>query len=282
MKLARTLGYTVIIDGQGADEVLAGYKIYFQAFQHDAYQRRQFGKAWLNGFLHDRRLRKAARSYVDVTRRFALRDSLTREELGGFWKGHVQPMVEQYGTEGLPVPQRGSSLPYELGLNLLYTSLPSNLFSGDRNGMAHSIENRYPYLDYELVDFCTHLPSWAYIDRGWQKMILRLAGRDLLPEPITWRVDKVGFIGPQDRWLRQGSLRDWAAERLFDGCLADVNGYDRAGIERLWKLHQDAGADVSGDLWRWASTAELLDMHRAGVWRYSMDDKVNLSPRAMN
>ena len=83
-----------------------------------------------------------------------------------------------------------------LNLNFLKTSLPGNLFSGDRNSMAHGVEVRYPFLDYDLVDLCMSLPHEHLISGRNSKTILREAMKSRLPSEIINRVDKVGFAAP--------------------------------------------------------------------------------------
>jgi asparagine synthase (glutamine-hydrolysing) len=175
-------------------------------------------------------------------------------------------MAKAYGGDRMPVCEDVGILRFDLALNLLGTSLPSNLYSGDRNSMAHGIECRYPFLDYGLVDFATHLPDWAYIENAWGKSILRQAFPDLLPAEVSWRVDKVGFAAPQDVWLASPVMKSWIQERVFDDRLSKVPGYDVSELQNLWTEHQSGAADHSGTLWQWASTAELLDMQALGAW----------------
>ena len=77
----------------------------------------------------------------------------------------------------------------------------------DRNSMAHSREVRLPFLDHHLVEFVFKLPDQLLVRNGWTKWVLREAFRDYVPEEITWRADKLGYMPPQSRWL--GSLQ-WA------------------------------------------------------------------------
>lgn len=267
MQRAHELGFKVIIDGQGGDEVLAGYQIYFQAWQAEMARSGKTMAALLAGWRRDRRLRRTARSFSNPARRFSQRDSLTLDQLRGFHQNHVRDMQALYEENGLPDPDEAGALRFELGLNLLRTSLPSNLFSGDRNSMAHSVECRYPFLDYELVDFAAQLPDWAYLDQAWSKNILRSAMSDLLGPEILWRVDKMGFVAPQDRWMRHPAMEAWVADRLTGDVLSAVEGYSRDRLEKLLQTHRQSEADHSDVLWRWASAAELLDIERQGEWR---------------
>ncbi len=269
MRQARQLGYKVIIDGQGADEVLAGYACYLRAYQAELGARGPLGfiSARVLGKKRDARLELAAREYLLPSRRFASRESLKLHQYITFLKRWMPAKAQEYGGDGMPLPGDVKALRFELALNLLRTSLPSNLYSGDRNSMAHGIECRYPYLDYQLVDFAMQLPDNAYIDDAWNKHILRKAVSDKLPPEIVWRVDKVGFAAPQDVWLASPEAMKWVQERIFDHSLVGLPGYSRAAAVEEWgRLSRGVGGN-SQLLWQWASTAELIDMGRSKIWQ---------------
>ncbi len=269
MRQARQLGYKVIIDGQGADEVLAGYACYLRAYQAELGARGPLGfiSALVLGKKRDARLELAAREYLLPSRRFASRESLKLHQYITFLKRWMPAKAQEYGGDGVPLPGDVKALRFELALNLLRTSLPSNLYSGDRNSMAHGIECRYPYLDYQLVDFAIQLPDNAYIDDAWNKHILRKAVSDKLPPEIVWRVDKVGFAAPQDMWLASPEAMKWVQERIFDHSLVGVPGYSRvAAVEEWGRLRRGVGGN-SQLLWQWASAAELIDMGRSKIWQ---------------
>lgn len=268
MRDARALGYKVILDGQGADEILAGYQNYFQAYQAE-----QVTRPWLlpralrQGRLRDARLREAALRYPDPERRFGLREGMSVREMLAYRLRRSDTLSRMYGAENLPTEDEIGLLRFELAMNMARISLPSNLHSGDRNSMAHGIECRYPFLDYELVEFASHLPDWALIEHGWSKYILRTSMQDVLPRSVAWRPDKVGFAAPQDAWLAGPEMRRWMEERIFDAALRDIPGHDSAHIEAMWRAHAAAERDHSAMLWKWASAAEILDIGRCGYWR---------------
>ena len=269
MRQARALGYKVILDGQGADELLAGYASYLKAYQAELAGYSPLGliRAMRFGAQRDERLRKAATLYVNAARRFGASDSLSLRQLLTYRLRVLPAREKEYGGDGMPSPYDIGALRFDLAVNLLRTSLPSNLYSGDRNSMAHGIECRYPFLDYELVDFTTRLPDSAYLEDAWGKALLRQSMTGVLPSDIAWRADKVGFAAPQDRWLASPDAKNWLAERIFDPALGDVPGYSPGDIRKAWLLHQSGAADFSSTLWQWASASELLDMQRSQVWR---------------
>ncbi|MEP2705268.1 MAG: asparagine synthase (glutamine-hydrolyzing) [Roseibium sp.] len=265
MQKARSMGYTVIIDGQGADELLAGYQSYFWAHQLDSLQQRGVMLTRLMVWNHDRRIMKESKKYEQAARRFPQKDGLDEPGID-YFRSSIEPRYTAYDDEELIPDSSNDLLRRELAFNLLYTSLPSNLFSGDRNSMAHSLECRYPFLDYELVDFCNKLPTWALISAGWQKYILRKTMRKRLPSKVAWRVDKVGFSGPHDKWLMNSNVLNWIEERALSNQLTDIPGYSSKIAEKYLIDHKNGIADYSSILWQWASAAEVIEMKNVGIW----------------
>jgi asparagine synthase (glutamine-hydrolysing) len=264
MRLAHEHETTVLLDGQGADELLAGYQFYFRSYQLDLVDRRQFGRLLYDTIAFSRRLRSASRGYANSLRRFDHNIALGPRVVGAAWRSRHNVSTTPY-DDGVPPAATGMRLRRQIAEALQYNSLPMLLRYADRNAMAFSRETRFPFLDYELVDWCVRLPDRAFIRNGWQKHILRQATGDILPSEIRWRADKVGYAAPLDLWLR-GALRDWAHTRLFAGAIVDLEGYDRSRLEDLWRRHQ-AGENNSWPLWRWISLNEWFALLDSGAWR---------------
>ncbi len=264
MRLAREHETTVLLDGQGADELLAGYQFYFPTYQRDLVDRGEFRRLLHDTVAFRSRLRRASRGYANSLRRFDHDVALGARVLAAAWRSRRNLPGGEY-HEGVPAPAPGMRLRRQIAEALQYNSLPMLLRYADRNAMAFSRETRFPFLDHDLVDWCVRLPDRAYIRDGWQKYILRQATGDILPSQIRWRADKVGYAAPLDLWLR-GSLRDWAWERLFTGPIVELEGYVRSSVEELWRSHQ-AGQNNSWALWRWISLNEWLGLIDSGIWR---------------
>jgi asparagine synthase (glutamine-hydrolysing) len=261
-RLAREQGTTILIDGQGADELLGGYQSYFHLHQLDLADRGQWGLLAKETAQLTVRLLRAALSFRDVRRRFDPLVAFKPRDLLHMWLGQV-PTSDH--VVGVPPPVRGLRLRTRMAEALQYNNLPTLLRYADRNAMAFGREPRLPFLDRDLVDFCLGLPDEAFVAEGWQKLILRRAGEGVLPPAIQWRADKVGYVAPQDRWLR-GPLRGWAEERLFEGRLADVPGYSREQLSTSWQAHLRGEADHSWAIWRWVSLSEWLALLHEGAW----------------
>jgi asparagine synthase (glutamine-hydrolysing) len=276
MRLAHEHDTTVLLDGQGADELLAGYQYYFPSYQLDLVDRRQFGRLLRESLAFRRRLVRASRGYADSRRRFDHEVALGARGLAAAWRSNRRNVSHGAYEEGVPPAVPGMRLRRTIAEALQYNSLPMLLRYADRNGMAFSRETRFPFLDHELVDWCVTLPDRAFIRDGWQKHILRQAAPDNLPPEIRWRVDKVGYAAPLDLWLR-GGLHDWARERLFAGPIVDLEGYARASLRELWHRHL-AGENHSWALWRWISLNEWFALVDSGAWRRGLAPRE--APRA--
>jgi asparagine synthase (glutamine-hydrolysing) len=274
-RLARQHGTVVLMDGQGADELLAGYQFYFPQRQLDLLDLGQTGLALRETEKFSRRLRNASSKYRGAHRRFNDSVALPVDEL----RKHVnrRTSVSQFTYLGGVAPAvPGSRLRRTISEALLYNSLPMLLRYADRNSMAFSRESRLPFLDYDLVDFCISLPDSYFVRNGWQKWILRMAAGKLVPESIRWRADKVGYAAPLDFWLR-GPMLEWGADRVFDSALSSIDGYKRSTVEQLWREHQSGTSNNSWALWKWISLSEWLAIHRAGTWRAGCASSPDLS-----
>lgn len=264
-RLAAREGTTVLLDGQGADEVLAGYQFYFRLAQLDLLDRGESARAQRETRKFNRRLESASAQYTFASRRFNAAVAYSESELEGLRA--ERPSVSHYPYSVGTAPAReGFRLRRTLSEALQYNCLPMLLRYADRNAMAFSREGRLPYLDHDLVDFCIRLPDSYLIRGGWQKWILRQACGNSIPSEIRWRADKVGYAAPLDLWLR-GELKEWARERLEDSTVRQLPGHDRVAIERFWHEHQSGQANHSWALWRWISLAEWLELSHAGWWR---------------
>jgi asparagine synthase (glutamine-hydrolysing) len=180
----------VVLDGQGGDELLAGYDHYPYVYLRELLRKRRF----LNF------VREAAR-WRDVI--LPLISRRLRQRLLGV---KVNDLLEPDFTDGRPKPL-DDRVQDDLKLRLLQDfttySLPPLLRYEDRISMAHSLETRLPFLDQELVELILRLPASAIVDQGWNRRILREGLRDVLPDAIYRRRKKIGLTTPEFRWFRR-------------------------------------------------------------------------------
>jgi asparagine synthase (glutamine-hydrolysing) len=266
---------TVILDGQGGDELFAGYLPYYAlrisdladaggltartaALRLSATVARHWGRQWLPGGGLGRAAPLAAR-LRGLLRRFAPATSAPAEP------PFFHPaLTERVGDRRIartesawPYPDR---LSRTLQMHLETQSIPALLHYEDRNSMAFSLEARVPFLDYRIVEFALGLGAEWKIRDGWTKWVLRKAAEPALPASVTWRRSKLGYPTPFARWLRTGRDRDDMRDLLFSRSFLERGIATRESVAHYWERHQSGAADHGWLLWRYATT-ELWYRH---------------------
>lgn len=231
---ARNKGVPVMLDGQGADEYLAGYhkdfKYYLlelangnnrKQFQNEVFQHHE-AKPEIN---KKDLLRKQLPGLYRLATRFKQTNfshcpSNVQKEFHIAYHSKESPFIEMNDLK--------SMLKYEMhnqGLEKL-------LRFCDRNAMAHSVEVRLPFLSHELVSFVFSLKSEYLLKNGWSKSILRNSVENILPEEIVRRKEKIGFEAPQNEWMKSPQLQDhfsYAEDHLIK------EGIITSGRNMQWK-----------------------------------------------
>jgi asparagine synthase (glutamine-hydrolysing) len=215
-RTAHAAGFKIVLDGQGADEVFAGYAVFRAARLEGLMRRGHLREAFalLESMSPGRgmALAQAAGGLLPQAARDLARHAVGKPVVPGWldagWFG--RSAVEHS-------PARGSAhSPLSAALRDAVTgsTLPMLLRFADRNAMAASVENRVPFLTTELADFAFGLPDELLIGSdGTLKKILRDALRGIVPDAILDRRDKIGFETPQGEWFsRHDSVRQLARE----------------------------------------------------------------------
>jgi asparagine synthase (glutamine-hydrolysing) len=251
MRLAKECGVTVLLDGQGGDETLAGYHEYFAAYYRYLLKERHFSEA-ITSFKrymtdHNRRfLLGVLSSFLPTKLRSVViqrrRPRGLREEFKSKWQ---QPPVRIARKFEDAVHQ---SL-YE---TLTQTSLPQLLRYADRNSMAFSREVRLPFLDHRLVEFLFAIPVEQKISGTTTKVVLRNAIPGIVPEEIRNRKDKLGFAPPEVSWLR-GPLRPWVEEMFSSAEFRQREWWDPGIVDSVWRRFLNGESGCYTSVWRWIS-----------------------------
>ncbi|GAB3486649.1 asparagine synthase (glutamine-hydrolyzing) [Flexivirga lutea] len=181
---------TVLLDGQGADEMMAGYIPYYFVY------------------LRQLKAQGAKRAAAELSKSLDVIYRLGRFKLQAKLKGRKGiPMTQLLADDfvaahtGETYTVEGANLKKRLIEDLFVGSLPSLLRYEDKNTMRFSLEGRVPFLDKEVVKFIFSLSDEAIIKGGWNKRVLRDATRGLLPDMINRRRNKIGFTTPQGEWF---------------------------------------------------------------------------------
>ena len=236
MKAAREAGVTVLLDGQGADELFGGYDG-IGGWAARALGPRAMARAAAAGRAPRAELARAVGAEL-------MPAAVRRRHRRGRCSPYVTAAVAAAAvrTEPAPVPGGGDSSPLrrELLREAFGTSLPELLRYADRDSMAHSREARLPFLDRRIAEFALSLPPQFLQRDGVRKAILRDAVRGLVPDVVLDRTDKVGFEPPQAAWLRDAAVMARIAEVVLDRAATGAALYDRRALE----------ADVRAGGWR--------------------------------
>jgi asparagine synthase (glutamine-hydrolysing) len=255
---ARTAGIKVMLDGQGADELLGGYDVYAAArlasllrghewqeaarFWHKVSKLPKRTKLWqlLGQFLFP--------SSVQAGLRY-----LVGRELWPAWMN--RSWFDERGVEGQAQAHSRKGLLETLKRTLTETSLPMLLRYEDRNSMACSIESRVPFLTPQLAGFVLSLPEeYIIAPDGTSKAVLRAAMRGIVPDTILNRNDKIGFETPEKRWLCS-SLHGWVERVLDSDEMAGIEAVRQPALKQEWRAVLSGGKRFDNRIWRWVNLA---------------------------
>lgn len=193
MRMARERGIIVLLDGQGADEILCGYRksrIYY-----------------IKKLISKKKILIAAKEFLYSLSQFRVTES-RQNDISKIMQ--ILLKNRKIGREELflskDLMRRDLLFKYNSSANFMETdfykiSLPALLRFADRNSMAFSIEDRLPFLDVSFVDFVSKLPLTTKIYKGYSKYIMRKALD--MPQNIKKRKDKIGFSTPDMVWIKE-------------------------------------------------------------------------------
>jgi asparagine synthase (glutamine-hydrolysing) len=223
-ELAARENVTVLLDGQGADEILAGYDHYRRWWMRSLFP------SFTTNLLRQR------------TKRALLDKSLNRE--------FVDAAINELNIVK-PVVRCLNDLLY---FDTFCSGLEQLLRYADRNSMAHGREVRLPFLNYELVEFIFSLPGSIKIHDGYTKWILRRLMSHKLPDEIVWTKRKIGFEPPQKEWMKhpeiQNYIRNAKQKLVSDGLLNKIVLDQRSTVSAAFDRHARE--------WRWMAAAAFI------------------------
>lgn len=261
MELASINKTKVLLDGQGADETLAGYHKYLHWYLQELVSRNKFSelkrarKQFSNHHINIHwgirnvlaallpaqaaiTLEKKEHSYMtanpDVSKK------LLHHLKGREWDGIHKPIVTKLNDI--------------LYFNTMEFGLEEMLRYADRSSMAHGVEVRLPFLNAALVQFIFSCPTAFKIQDGFTKWILRKSMEHTLPKELVWRTDKIGYEPPQKQWMEHPVLVDYmheAKKKLVQHDLLKPQVLQR-------KPNPKHAHERNNYEWRYLCTAQLL------------------------
>lgn len=265
MELARSRGVKVLLNGSGADEVLAGYPTYFSEYWLDLLRTGHLWSMAQEMAAYARTHRRMARAPFNATAR-ACRGRLLRHIPGYTTLSVRRRVARAQANEWISDEVKQHWQPLELAPTTSLCDslrwaverapLPLYLRVEDRNSMAHGVEARLPFLDYRLVSLAFRLGSQWKLKGGYNKFLLRESMRGRIPEIVRVRAQKFGFPNEADRWFRNElyePLRDLLASRVLREC----GVWHTSAVARALERHRRGEISIG---------ARLFDVAQFCLW----------------
>ncbi len=220
-KKVKAAGVKIIINGQGADEVFAGYHHHFYRYCR---------QILIKGKLPE---------YFSLVRQYAELKGISKKRIHSIVVSEISLAakiklgIAKFDHALLKYWNKIDTMDEMLQRDFDTFQLPYYLRYDDRSSMVSGVESRHPFLDYNLVEFGYSLPNNLKIKDGWQKYIIRKSMHEI-PNEIAFRKDKKGFLFPQDHLFETyssgfGSYLDYN-ERTLGVRLPSKNKFDNYAI----------------------------------------------------
>lgn len=257
-ELAKNHSIKVLLDGQGADESLAGYSKYIPWYLQEVLKtkpRKLFSE--LKSFRKNKidfewGLKNYLATYFPLQVPGVLRkkEKLKIKKNAAINNDFKKTFFDDQSIYK-PLVLKLNDILY---FNTYQFGLEELLRVADRNSMAHGREIRLPFLNHELVMFINLLPANFKMREGFTKWILRKTMDNKLPNEIVWRTDKVGYEPPQKIWMQNKKMQEYlynAKEKLINEKIL------KPSVLNKKNQPQDAYAADNAD-WRYLVAAAFL------------------------
>lgn len=252
----------VVLDGQGADELFAGYMPYYSYYISDLIDKNTFfsrckavkmlsivKSEWPEniGVINT----DAIVRLVGIKNSFLFQNNKKVENLKikrgvkPLCDGFMKKVSDNYQSKEIKC---SSILNTKLCNDVVTNSIPALLHNEDGNSMAFSIESRVPFLDYRIVEFAIALDGKYKIKNQWTKWIIRKACREYLPRQVATRKNKMGFPAPFSRWLLEGESKEQIKEIIYSFAKREI--VPKETIDIYYKSHIDKQGDFSSILFK--------------------------------
>jgi asparagine synthase (glutamine-hydrolysing) len=256
-KLASEADIKVMLDGQGADELLGGYRYYLAARFASLLRQRRFSDAFRFALNSGKLPDTTAFSIVLRSADFLLPKEwqkpfrrLLAKEFTPRWVNASWFQERGAGPTNANYCANSDVLRFMLIKTMTDTSLPHLLRYEDRNSMAFSVESRVPFVTPQLANFALSLPEEYLVDsNGTSKAVFRKAMHGIVPDEILDRKDKIGFATPEREWMR--GLDAWIQETLTSDAAATMPFLDRRLMQKQWEAILEGRQAFDERVWRW-------------------------------
>lgn len=249
MKLVKN-HVSVTLDGQGADEMLAGYTYFYGSYFKELFNSFKWKTLWKEGRAYFKKdpSGQAFTYFIYYLLPGPFKKFLTKRRFGSLDKAFYKRFVDQSTiADDLYSPK---SLNDSFLQHFEY-KLEHLLKWDDLNSMSFSIESRIPFLDHHLVELTLSLRSDLIIKSGVNKSILRDSVKDILPSMIYHRSDKKGFETPADEWFRTDFFKKYITDMLHSASFKNRGYFDVEDCKLKYNKHLEGKVNLSKEIWKW-------------------------------
>jgi asparagine synthase (glutamine-hydrolysing) len=248
----------VILEGQGADEILCGYGDFYWAFFYEQLKSGSLGSLFHQFTTFQRRHHE---KWKIIIRKYLRLRNLEKIKYPANEMLNLDCLLgAAFSVPPIAVRREERSVT-DLHKNRL-TILRYILHNVDRNSMSQSRETRVPFLDHNLVEFCLKLPSSYKINEGLTKRVLRESVKDTLPDVIYKRHDKQGYSSPVKKWAME-ELKDFFAENMEQA--KDLPFVNKKNFMESYDRFVKNGGFFDPVWWRIIATQKWIKMFKANI-----------------
>lgn len=238
---------TVLLNGQGADELMAGYHYFYGYYFRDLLRNNSWGK-FLNELFQYTKTHKSIYGLKTLgfsmnprsLRHFKKHNFIDQEYYNDFYRQTNTLFDVFYKSKTLK----------EFLINHFEYKFEHHLLWADKTGMKFSLETRFPFLDHNLVEKTLSIPTGNYIRNGYTKAIMRDAMKGILPEKIRMRKDKVGFSTPEADWFKNKKLQAILKDIIESDSFKGRGYFNFKQCRKEFKTFQDYHK-YNKEFWKW-------------------------------
>ncbi len=249
MELAKE-NVTVTLDGQGADEQLAGYHYFFGSYFKELFTKLKLFRLAKEVIFY---LLKHKSLLAIKYMLFYLSPNTLKQKIGtkvyDYVDGSFASKWEKKSTLGKDL-YNPKSLNDSLIDHFEY-KLEHLLKWDDLNSMHFSIESRVPFLDHHIVESTLPLKSRFKINNAETKFILRESVKEILPSKVYKRKDKKGFSTPSDDWFRTPKFQNYICDLLASDKFKKRGYFNVQKCQENYDKHLRGKINISKDIWKW-------------------------------
>jgi asparagine synthase (glutamine-hydrolysing) len=249
MELAKK-NVVVTLDGQGADEQLAGYHYFYGFYFKDLFRHGRIVKLFTEIYYYISKHRSlfGIKAFLFFLLPAGLRTKARVIEVEYLNKDFVHKFSKDNAIAG---NLYGSSSLKDALIDHFEFKLEHLLKWEDLNSMWFSIEARVPFLDYRLVEKTLATSGDLKIKNGMTKYLLRQAMNSVLPEKIRTRRDKTGFDTPQSEWFREPQWQKIITDIITSQSFHDRNLINPKKAMAMYQQHLSKEINISKEIWKW-------------------------------